>query len=99
MFLETKAKFDEIFQDKLSHDEMREYFLALYERGETASELAGAASSMRDFVIPLPISESLRQKSIDVVGTGGDKSYSFNISSTVSILLSKCWLLCCKTWK
>jgi anthranilate phosphoribosyltransferase len=57
MFLETKAKFDEIFQDKLSHDEMREYFLALYERGETASELAGAASSMRDFVIPLPISE------------------------------------------
>ena len=40
MFLETKAKFDEIFQDRLSHDEMREYFLALYERGETASELA-----------------------------------------------------------
>ncbi|MGJ0360545.1 anthranilate phosphoribosyltransferase [Aliarcobacter cryaerophilus] len=88
MFLETKAKFDEIFQDKLSHDEIREYFLALYERGETASELAGAASSMRDFVIPLPISESLREKAIDIVGTGGDKSYSFNISSTVSILLA-----------
>ena len=88
MFLETKAKFDEIFQDRLSHDEMREYFLALYERGETASELAGAASSMRDFVIPLPISESLREKAIDIVGTGGDKSYSFNISSTVSILLA-----------
>jgi anthranilate phosphoribosyltransferase len=74
MFLETKAKFDEIFQDKLSHDEMREYFLALYERGETASELAGAASSMRDFVIPLPISESLREKAIDIVGTGITKS-------------------------
>ena len=27
------------------------------------AELAGAASSMRDFVIPLPISESLREKS------------------------------------
>ncbi|GAB1466571.1 hypothetical protein MASR2M54_20710 [Aliarcobacter cryaerophilus] len=46
MFLETKAKFDEIFQDKLSYDEMREYFSAT-ERGETASELAGAASSMK----------------------------------------------------
>lgn len=88
MFLETKAKFDEIFEDKLSHDEIRDYFLALYERGETASELAGAASSMRDFVIPLPISEELREKAIDIVGTGGDKSYSFNISSTVSILLA-----------
>ncbi|AXK49130.1 anthranilate phosphoribosyltransferase [Aliarcobacter trophiarum LMG 25534] len=88
MFLETKVKFDEIFEDKLSHNEIRDYFLALYERGETASELAGAASSMRDFVIPLPISESLREKAIDIVGTGGDKSYSFNISSTVSILLA-----------
>src|SRR5574344_2273775 len=88
MFLETKQKFDDIFENKLSQEEMREYFLALYERGETASELAGAASSMRDFVIPLPISESLREKAIDIVGTGGDKSYSFNISSTVSILLA-----------
>ena len=55
---------------------------------------AGAASSMRDFVIPLPISESLREKAIDIVGTGGDKSYSFNISSTVSFTC-KCWLFCC----
>ncbi len=88
MFLETKAKFDEIFENRLSHDEIREYFLELYERGETASEFAGAASSMRDYLIPLPISEDLREKAIDIVGTGGDKSYSFNISTTVSILLA-----------
>ncbi|WP_418185793.1 anthranilate phosphoribosyltransferase [Aliarcobacter vitoriensis] len=88
MFIETKARFDEIFQNNLSHDEIKDYFLALYERGETASELAGAASAMRDYVIPLPISKDLQEKSIDIVGTGGDKSYSFNISSTVSILLA-----------
>lgn len=88
MFLETKAKFDEIFENKLSQDEIRDYFLELYNRGETASEFAGAASSMRDFMIPLPINEELRKKSIDIVGTGGDKSYSFNISSTVSILMA-----------
>ncbi|OCL89507.1 anthranilate phosphoribosyltransferase [Arcobacter porcinus] len=88
MFLETKAKFDEIFQNRLEADQIREYFLELYNRGETASEFAGAASSMRDYVIPLPIDEELRKKSIDIVGTGGDKSYSFNISTTVSILLA-----------
>ena len=88
MFLETKAKFDEIFENKLSQEEIRDYFLELYNRGETASEFAGAASSMRDFMIPLPINEELRKKSIDIVGTGGDKSYSFNISSTVSILMA-----------
>ncbi|MDX4066207.1 anthranilate phosphoribosyltransferase [Aliarcobacter skirrowii] len=88
MFLETKAKFDDIFENRLSPDDIREYFLALYERGETASEFAGAASSMRDHMIALPISEELKNKAIDIVGTGGDKSYSFNISSTVSILLA-----------
>lgn len=90
MFDETRTKFYDIFEDKLSQEEIREYLLNLYEVGETAAQLAGAASAMRDHIIPLPISEELRNKAIDVVGTGGDKSYSFNISSTVSILLAAC---------
>ena len=90
MFNASKLKFDDIFENRLSSDEVREYLLELYERGETAAEIAGAASAMRDHLIPLPIHESLREKAIDIVGTGGDKSYSFNISSTVSILLAAC---------
>jgi len=90
MFNATKLKFDDIFENRLSQEEIREYLLELYERGETAAEIAGAASAMRDHLIPLPIHEDLRNKAIDVVGTGGDKSYSFNISSTVSILLASC---------
>lgn len=88
MFNATKLKFDDIFEDRLPHEEVKEYLLELYERGETAAEIAGAASAMRDHLIPLPIHEDLRNKAIDVVGTGGDKSYSFNISSTVSLLLA-----------
>ena len=90
MFNAAKLKFDDIFENRLSQLEIREYLLELYERGETAAEIAGAASAMRDHLIPLPIHEDLRAKAIDVVGTGGDKSYSFNISSTVSILLAAC---------
>ena len=90
MFNAAKLKFDDIFENRLSQFEIREYLLELYERGETAAEIAGAASAMRDHLIPLPIHEDLRAKAIDVVGTGGDKSYSFNISSTVSILLAAC---------
>ena len=88
MFNTAKLKFDDIFDNKLPQEEVKEYLLELYERGETASEIAGAASAMRGHLIPLPISEELRLKAIDVVGTGGDKSYSFNISSTVAILLA-----------
>jgi anthranilate phosphoribosyltransferase len=45
---------------------------------------------MREHLIPLPIHYDLKEKIIDNCGTGGDKSNSFNISTTVSILLSAC---------
>lgn len=90
MFNLTKMKFDDIFENKLSQDEVREYLINIYERGETAAEIAGAASAMRDHLIPLPVHNDLKEKIIDNCGTGGDKSNSFNISTTVSILLSAC---------
>jgi anthranilate phosphoribosyltransferase len=86
----AKLKFDDIFENRLPEEEVREYLIELYERGETAAEIAGAASAMRDHCIPLPLHYELKDKAIDVVGTGGDKSFSFNISSTVSIILAAC---------
>ena len=90
MFNAAKLKFDDIFENRLQEDEVREYLIELYERGETAAEIAGAASAMRDHLIPLPVHYDLKEKLIDNCGTGGDKSNSFNISTTVSILLAAC---------
>lgn len=90
MFNTVKMKFDDIFENRLPEDEVREYLIELYERGETAAEIAGAASAMRDHLIPLPVHYDLKEKIIDNCGTGGDKSNSFNISTTVSILLCAC---------
>jgi anthranilate phosphoribosyltransferase len=90
MFNAAKLKFDDIFENRLSAEEVKEYLIELYERGETAAEIAGAASAMRDHMIPLPVHYDLKEKIIDNCGTGGDKSNSFNVSSTVSILLAAC---------
>ena len=90
MFNAAKLKFDDIFENRLPVEEVKEYLIELYERGETAAEIAGAASAMRDHLIPLPVHYDLKDKIIDNCGTGGDKSNSFNISTTVSILLSAC---------
>jgi len=48
--------------------------------------IAAAASVMRTNAIPLHVDKELRPKLLDIVGTGGDKIGSFNISSTVALL-------------
>ena len=52
--------------------------------------IATAAEVMKRHALALNVAPELKAKLIDVVGTGGDKSGSFNVSSTVSILLSAC---------
>ncbi len=84
----AKQKFEDIFSANISEDETRKYLVELYNRGENAEEIAAAVDVMRAHCIKLDIDEELKDKLIDVVGTGGDKSRSFNISSTVSLLLA-----------
>ena len=90
MFNKARMKFEDIFENRLPEEKVREYLIELYNKGETADEIAAAATAMRDHLIPLNIEQTLRDKLIDNCGTGGDKSNSFNISTTVSILLAAC---------
>lgn len=90
MFNKTKLKFDDIFENRLPEDDVREYLIKLYEKGETAEDIASAASAMREHLIPLNIPYTLKEKLIDNCGTGGDKSNSFNISTTVAIVIASC---------
>jgi len=83
-----KEKFEKLFNNELTTEDARQFLIDLYEKGESAEEIAIAASVMREHSIKLPMSEELREKAIDVVGTGGDKSGSFNISTTVALLLA-----------
>ena len=55
---------------------------ALHIRGETVDEIAGFASALRDVVLHVMVPAD----AIDIVGTGGDRSNSFNISTVSSIV-------------
>ena len=83
-----KEKFYKLFNNEMSEEEAKKFLIDLYEKGESAQDIAAAAEVMREFSVKLPVSEELRDKLIDIVGTGGDKSNSFNISSTTALLLS-----------
>ena len=83
-----KEKFYKLFKNEMSEEEAKNFLVDLYEKGENAWTIATAAEVMREFSVKLPVSEDLKEKLIDIVGTGGDKSNSFNISSTTALLLS-----------
>jgi anthranilate phosphoribosyltransferase len=89
-FDESIIVFERLFSNDMSEDEARELLVKLYKDGESAAEIAAAAKVMRDHSIKLDISSDLKEKLIDNCGTGGDKSNSFNISTTVSLLLASC---------
>ncbi len=84
----TQEEFEKLFSNRLSTEESRQFLIELYKKGETFDDIADASKVMRKYSIKLPISEELQEKAIDIVGTGGDKSGSFNISTTVSLLLA-----------
>jgi len=58
--------------------------VALRMRGETVDELAGFATAMRERVLRVEAPEG----TIDVVGTGGDGSGTFNISTTSALVVA-----------
>ncbi len=86
--MNMRNEFERLFNNEMGENEARQFLIDLYKKGEISADIAAAASVMREHSVKLPISEALREKAIDVVGTGGDKSGSFNISTTVSLLLA-----------
>jgi len=85
---EAIEKFELLFENKMSEEDAKNFLVEMYERGETADEIAAAAKVMREHSIKLHIPKDLQEKLIDNCGTGGDKSNTFNISTTTSLLLA-----------
>ena len=77
-FDESKQAIDEIMSGNVSPSVTSSFLTALAMKGETDDEIAGAAAGMREKAT----SFELGCHALDVVGTGGDNSNSFNISTT-----------------
>jgi anthranilate phosphoribosyltransferase len=88
---EAKLAFTSLFNHEMSDESMREFLVGIaLDENTSVNAIAAAADVMRSFATPLPISDELRLNAVDIVGTGGDKIGSFNISSTVAILVASC---------
>lgn len=83
---EAEAVFGAILDARASDEAIAAFLVALSDRGETASEIAGAARAMRARMIPVNAPEG----AIDVCGTGGDGHHTLNVSTAVSLVVAAC---------
>jgi anthranilate phosphoribosyltransferase len=83
---EAEAAFGVILDGTPSEAEIGAFLIALSARGETSSEIAGAARALRARLIPI----SAPENAIDVCGTGGDGHHTLNVSTAVSLVVAAC---------
>ena len=81
-FEEAARVMEEIMSGKATPAQFAAFVTALRMKGETVEEIAGLASIMRVKAIPVMVTPPV----VDTCGTGGDSSYSFNISTTAAFV-------------
>mgnify|MGYP004558503545 FL=1 len=81
---ESKEVMNEIMSGKATAVQMSSYLTALSMKGETIEEITGSAAGMRANCIKLLHNMEV----LEIVGTGGDNSNSFNISTASAIVIA-----------
>jgi len=83
---DTRWAMGEIMAGSATVAQTSGFVIALRAKGETAAEVAGCAELMLANAPRVPISEELRHAAVDIVGTGGDRANTVNISTMAAIV-------------
>jgi len=81
---QTSWAMEEILSGQASNAQIAGFAVALRAKGETVAELEGLVSSMYAHARPL----SVPGRVVDIVGTGGDRSRTVNISSMSAVVMA-----------
>jgi anthranilate phosphoribosyltransferase len=81
---EAAIAFDRMMSGEATPSQMGGLLMALRVRGETVDEITGAVTTMRAKMLGVKAPAD----AIDVVGTGGDASGSFNISTCAAFIVA-----------
>ena len=80
----TQAVMDEIMSGTATNAQIASFITAMRMKGETIDEITACATIMRKYGTKLKHDGDV----LDIVGTGGDRAYTFNISTISSIVIS-----------
>ena len=73
----------QVMQGKVSDAQLAGFLVALRAKGETIDEVVGFRDAILEAAVPLPVSSDV----LDIVGTGGDRVGTVNVSTTAAIII------------
>ncbi len=83
---DAAAAFDAILSGEVTPSQFGGFLMALRVRGETVEEITGAVTAMRAKMLRVVAPPD----AIDIVGTGGDGSGSYNVSTLAALIVAAC---------
>ena len=79
---EAQEVMREVLEDRADKEVLKNFLIALKNKGETPEEVGALVAQMYQFCAPITINE----RAVDTVGTGGDGAHTINISTTAAII-------------
>ncbi len=81
---DAEAVMNQIMRGEASDAQIGAYLMGLRMKGETLEEIIGSARAMRANALTVKV--QTKEDLLDTCGTGGDRSHTFNISTTVAFV-------------
>lgn len=81
---QAREAMEEIMEGRAEAAQVAAFVVALRMKGETVEEMAGLVEAMRSAAVAVPLEDTAHL--VDIVGTGGDRSHTFNISTTAALI-------------
>ena len=93
---ESQMALRTVLQGDATSAQIAALVMGLRSKGESAQELEGMLAEVRSASARVDLSPSVSARAIDIVGTGGDKSHSVNISTMASFVVAGAGVPVCK---
>lgn len=93
---QAESAITQILRGDATPSQMTAFIVALRAKGETAAELEGMLHAVRSAGNRVWLEPAVASRAVDIVGTGGDKSNSVNVSTMAALVVAGAGVPVCK---
>ena len=93
---QAESAITQILNGDATPSQMTAFVVAMRAKGETVEELEGMLHAVRSAGMKVHLNSELASRAIDIVGTGGDKSNTVNVSTMSAMVVAASGVPVCK---